>query len=132
MCGMVSIASQRFMRLTINKNERNKLLKEMAMADVLAAQGFRVHLVEEDPRAGSYDALINGIPADFKRTSSHNNIKKYASKALKRQQAKILVFQFDNDTPQIHRAVLQVATRGERIIYFFTDRKKRYLLDKSK
>lgn len=73
MCGLVTIAPQRLMRLTINKNERNKLLKERAMADVLAAHGYRVHLVEEDSRTGSYDALINGIPADFKRTKSHND-----------------------------------------------------------
>ena len=84
MCGMVSIALQRFQRLKINKNERNKLLKEMAMADVLAAHGFRIHLVEEDTRLVSYDALINGIPADFKRTSSHNNIKKYAKRATQK------------------------------------------------
>ena len=70
MCGLVTIAPQRLMRLTINKNERNKLLKELAMADVLAAHGYRVHLVEEDSRTGSYDALINGIPADFKRTKA--------------------------------------------------------------
>lgn len=43
MCGMVSIAPQRLMRLSINKNERNKLLKEMAMADVLASHGFRYY-----------------------------------------------------------------------------------------
>lgn len=79
MCGLVSIASQRLLRLTINKHERNKLLKEIAIANVLARHGFRVHLVEEDPRTRSYDALINGVPADFKRTSSHNNIRKYAS-----------------------------------------------------
>ena len=97
MCGLVTIAPQRLMRLTINKNERNKLLKELAMADVLAAHGYRVHLVEEDSRTGSYDALINGIPADFKRTKSHNNIRKYASIAVKKQHAKILVYQFDRE-----------------------------------
>ena len=64
-------------RLTINKNERNKLLKELAIAGILARHGFHVHLVEEDSRTGSFDALVNGIPADFKRTASHNNIKKY-------------------------------------------------------
>ena len=72
MCGLVSIAPQRLKRLTINKNERNKLLKELAMADVLARHGYRVHLVDEDPRTGSYNALINGIPADFKRTASRD------------------------------------------------------------
>ena len=42
------------------------------MADVLARHGYRVHLVDEDPRTGSYNALINGIPADFKRTASRD------------------------------------------------------------
>ena len=123
MQGRVSIAPQRLMRLTINKNERNKLLKELAMADVLAAHGFRVHLVEEDPRKGSYDALINGIPADFKRTKSHNNIRKYASKAFRKQQARILVFQFDQDTPSIHREITDLIRKGNPVIYFFSDRK---------
>lgn len=124
MCGWGSIAPQRLMRLTINKNERNKLLKELAMADVLAAHGYRVHLVEEDSRIGSYDALINGIPADFKRTKSHNNIRKYASIAVKKQRAKILVFQFDRDTPSIHLEIISLIQRGYSIIYFFTDRKQ--------
>ena len=87
-------------RLTINKNERNK----------------------EDSRTGSYDALVNGIPADFKRTASHNNIKKYAKRAIQIQGAKIIVFQFDIDTPLVHRAVLQTASKGVQVIYFFTDR----------
>lgn len=124
MCGLVSIAPQRLKRLTINKNERNKLLKELAMADVLARHGYRVHLVDEDPRTGSYDALINGIPADFKRTASHNNIKKYASKAFHKQQAKILVFQFDRDTPSIHLEITYLIQKGYPLIYFFTDRKE--------
>ena len=123
MCGLVSIAPQRLMRLSINKNERNKLLKEMAMADVLANYGFRVHLVEEDPRRGSFDALINGVPADFKRTKSHNNIRKYASKAVKKQQARILVFQFDSDTPSIHWELTDLIQKGLPVIYFFSDRK---------
>ena len=123
MCGYVSIAPQRLMRLKINKNERNKLLKEMAMADVLANHGFKVHLVEEDPRRGSFDALINGVPADFKRTKSHNNIRKYASKAFRKQQAKILVFQFDRDTPSIHWEITYLLQNKYPVIYFFSDRK---------
>lgn len=124
MCGLVTIAPQRLMRLTINKNERNKLLKELAMADVLAAHGYRVHLVEEDSRTGSYYALINGIPAGFKRTKSHNNIRKYASVAVKKQHAKILVYQFDRDTPAIHLEITYLIQRGYSILYFFTDRKQ--------
>ena len=61
MCGLVTIAPQRLMRLTINKNERNKLLKELAMADVLAAHGYRVHLVEEDWRTVVRAILIEPI-----------------------------------------------------------------------
>jgi len=122
MCGLATVAPQRMQRLTINKNERNKLLKELAMAGVLAYHGYNVHLVEEDPRRGSYDALVDGIPADFKRTASHNNIKKYVHKAIYLQKAKIIEFQLDNDTPLIHRALLQAADKGAQIIYYFTDR----------
>lgn len=121
MCGYVSIAPQRLMRLKINKNERNKLLKEMAMADVLANHGFRVHLVEEDPRRGSFDALINGVPADFNRTKSHNNIKKYAKRAIKQQQARIIVFQLDNENPAIHKELMDLSHRGITVIYYFTN-----------
>lgn len=118
------------MRLTINKNERNKLLKELAMADVLAAHGYRVHLVEEDSRTGSYVALINGIPADFKRTKSHNNIRKYASVAVKKQHAKILVYQFDRDTPAIHLEITYLIQRGYSILYFY--RQKTRIIHSSK
>ena len=95
MSGRVSIAPQRLTRLTIKKNERNKLLKELAIAYV---------------------------PADFKRTKSHNNIQKYASKAIHHQKAKIMVFQFDADTPAIHWEIESLVQKRIRIIYFFSDR----------
>lgn len=122
MSGRVSIAPQRLTRLTINKNERDKLLKELDIAYVLARHGYQVHLVEEDSRTGSYDALIDGIPADFKRTKSHYNIQKYASKAIHHQKAKIMVFQFDADTPAIHWEIESLVQKRIRIIYFFSDR----------
>ena len=101
----------------------------MAMADVLAAHGFRIHLVEEDTRLVSYDALINGIPADFKRTSSHNNIKKYAKRATQKQQAIIIVFQLDAETHLIHWELEKLSRKGFHLLYFFTkDPKQVYSL----
>lgn len=100
MSGQVTIELQRLQRLSINKNERNKLLKELYMAGVLAKH--------------------NGIPADFKRTSSHNNIKKYASNAIKRQHARIIVFQLDKENPAIHKELLDLVNRAYSIIYFFS------------
>jgi len=37
---------------------------------------------------------INGIAAELKRASSHNNILNYAKKAIFKQNAKIVLFEF--------------------------------------
>jgi hypothetical protein len=47
---------------------------------------------------GSFDIYLNGIPADLKKTVGSGNIVKYAKKAVEKQGAQIVVFEFNNTT----------------------------------
>ena len=58
------------------------------------------------------------------RLTINKNERKYASVAVKKQHAKILVYQFDRDTPAIHLEITYLIQRGYSILYFFTDRKQ--------
>ncbi len=44
--------------------------------------------------AGNHDVYFNGIPAELKKLSSHNNIVNEAKDAVRKQGAKIVLFEF--------------------------------------
>jgi len=45
---------------------------------------------------GGYDIHLNSIKADLKKTSSHNNMVRYAKHAVKKQGVDMVVFEFGN------------------------------------
>jgi hypothetical protein len=75
-----------------NKQEKEKFDKEHAMCLKLAKVN---HIV--DYRAsveGEFDIFLDGKKADLKQTNSHNNIVKYGKKAIRKQGADLVVFEF--------------------------------------
>jgi hypothetical protein len=63
---------------------------------------------------------INGVLGDFKRLSSHNNIVREAKNAVRKQGAKVVLFQFDNETDAIHKQLEVLKMLRIRTYYFFT------------
>ncbi len=104
----------------INKNERAIYEKEYAMSKVFARNGYRIEMLSETSRISSYDANINGIPADLKRISGENNIVKSASKAIHKQHAKVVLFQFDKQSERVFLELLKLRRRKYNVYYFFT------------
>jgi hypothetical protein len=113
---------QRIARSHISKNETAKFTKELNMAIAFAQHGFRMELLEELPGVSSPDVTINGIFAELKRLYSHNNIIRGAKKAVHKQGAEILLFQFDNETDAIHKELEALKRLNIRACYFFTGR----------
>ena len=86
---------------TINNNEKKKYEKEKNMCLDFANNGNHIVHLSEKTGISSCDVLCNGILADLKETSSHNNILDYASHATKHQGAKMVLFKFDKFNAKI-------------------------------
>ena len=92
------------------------------MCIVLADAGFKVEHLAEIPRISSPDIRINGIPADLKRLSSPNNIRRHAKEAIEKQGAKLVVFQFDDWNDKFAQAIEELKRKGIHGYYFITGR----------
>ena len=91
------------------------------MCEVLVKHGFNVEFLDDTNLSdGSYDIRINGVRADLKKLSSHNNIIKKAKYAINNQNAQIVVFEFTEDTPSIRKKLLELQRKGYKFIYYFT------------
>ena len=92
------------------------------MAKVLAQNGHNIEMLEEVSGDSSPDIKIDDIKAELKKLSSANNIEREAKKAIMKQDAEIVVFQFDVETKAIHLKLLKLKRKGYKCIYFFTGR----------
>lgn len=108
-----------------SKNERQKYEKEEAMCRAFAEGGYRVEHQAEQPGISSPDILIDGLKADLKRVSSHNNVVKYARKAIEKQGAECVLFQIDNMTEQMRNELSALKRRNIKVLYFVTGEEKR-------
>ena len=90
--GLLKTSRDRIKEGDKNKQEKEKFDKEHAMCLTLAKVN---HIV--DYRAsveGEFDIFLDGKKADLKQTNSHNNIVKYGKKAIRKQGADLVVFEF--------------------------------------
>ena len=104
-----------------NSNELEKFEKEHSMCEVLARGKNNVEYLESVEKR--YDILIDGEAADLKKLSSVNNIHRYASQAVKKQGAKIIVFEFTVETTEIHIKLNDIKKHGYHCIYYFSKNK---------
>jgi aspartate 1-decarboxylase len=121
--GYLVVDKQRIEHSKISKNEKEKFDKEYAMSIVLALNGHRIEMLKERSGFSSSDITINGIMAELKKTSSHNNMLNYAKKAIDKQGAKIVIFEFKNDTKKIQEELNKMKRMEIKIYYYFTDNK---------
>jgi len=120
--GFVVINKQRIIHSNTSKNEKAKFNKEFSMAIIFAKSGYKIELLEEIPRIPSPDARINGILADLKKISSHNNIVKEAKSAINKQGAKIVLFEFNTETDKIHKEILKLQNTGIHGKFYFSNK----------
>jgi phage gp29-like protein len=118
--GFVVTNKNRISKAKVNKQETSKYKKEFSMAKVFAGSGFRMELLDEIAGISSPDALFNGLKADLKSISSHNNIIRDAKKAIYKQGADVVLFEFTNDTPKIHLEILKLRKMNIKAYYYFT------------
>lgn len=124
--GYLAIDKKRIKAAELSKNEQKKLHKEKRVATVYAQNGNRIELWEEDLRLSSPDGSINNVPMDLKSLESHNNIIKYAKKAIRKQGAEIVLFEFETINKYIHKELNKLTDLGIKYQYFARNKKKVY------
>jgi hypothetical protein len=123
--GYLVIDKERIEHSKISKNEKAKFDKEYAMTMVFAQNGYRIEMLKEVPRVPSPDVTINGSKADLKHVSSHNNIVRHAKKAIQKQGAEIVLFEFENNTKKIQEELDKLKIDGIKVYYYFTGNKSK-------
>jgi len=118
--GFVVVNKQRINHSTTSKNEKAKFDKELSMSKIFAKNGYKIEMLEEIPRIPSPDVKVNGLLADLKKVSGHNNIVKYATKAINIQGANLILFQFDKINELVFGAIEALKKRKIRGMYFVT------------
>ena len=82
-------------------------------------------MLRERPGFSSSDITINGIMAELKKTSSHNNMLNYAKKAVNKQGAAIVLFEFENNTKEIQLELFKLKQMGIPVYYFFANNRSK-------
>jgi hypothetical protein len=121
--GYLVVNKARVEHSKISKNEKEKFDKELTMAMAFAKSGYRIEMLEEHPGVSSSDITINGVAAELKKTSSHNNIVSYAKKAVEKQGAEIVLFELDTITGKIHDELNRLKRMGIKVKYFLSGNK---------
>ena len=116
--GFLAVERKRIEQAKINDVEIEKFNKEHSMCQTLAVNNQLVDYLKEVD--GRYDILLNNLPADLKKTKSHNHIIDYVRHATRSQGAEIVVFEFESMTPQIHQKLNILAEKGYKIVYYTT------------
>lgn len=124
--GYLVINKSRLAASKISKRELLKFQKEKAIADTLANAGYKIEMLEEIAGVSSPDARLNGILVDFKKTGSPKNVLKYAKKAIHKQGAERLVFEFEHETQAVYDVIEELKRKGFKAYYFFSGRKEVY------
>ena len=114
--GYLVVNEQRITQGNVNKQEKEKYNKEYNMCLTLAKNGYEVEYLKMTE--GSFDIYLNGISADLKKTASHNNVLDYAKKAIYKQGAKLVVFEFEKMTGKIRDELNKLKRMGIKVKYF--------------
>ncbi len=123
--GYLLTSKERLAQADKSKNERAKFDKEHEMCETLAENGHSVkHMADQKDMNGTFDALVDGVPTDLKRTKGTGNIEKYAKHAVREQGAEQVIFQFDEFTHE-HQDIISILSKnGIHGFYFVTGKEQ--------
>lgn len=116
--GYVVTHRERLKHSSISKNETDKFQKELRMCQVFAKNGYKIELLNEVPGVSSLDVRINGISAELKSTKGHSNIVKYAKKAISKQGAEIVLFEFEGFGSEHINELKKLKEEGINVLFY--------------
>ena len=104
-----------------SKNEMAKFQKEQEMCLTAAKNGHAVEHLADAKDGGTYDAVIDGVKTDLKRTEGAGNIQKYGIHAVRKQGAEQVYFQFDNWTTKHRTSIGVLSSLGIHGVYILSE-----------
>lgn len=107
-----------------SKNEWKKFHKEFEMCVVLADNGYVVELLAEVPGCSSADIRLDGTLAELKSPHTAINISRYGRDAIRRQGAKLIVFEFKKLSSQVLKQLRTLTTMYHIHGLYFTTKKR--------
>ncbi|MDR0829854.1 MAG: hypothetical protein LBN95_07065 [Prevotellaceae bacterium] len=118
--GVMITERERIKSGLLNDHEKAKFAKEWSMCNVLAANAQKIEFLAE--RTGEFDILYNGKPADLKKTKSHSHIIEYAEKAINRQGADYVIFEFEVMNDKIRQKLRWLYNNGYsgKVVYYIS------------
>ena len=124
--GYLATSWKRIEEAEKSNQETKKYEREHHICIVYAKNGHRIkHLPDrKDNGEGTYDAICDGVKADIKKTGSTNNIIKYASRAIKKQEAEMILFEFEKWDNDFRELVDELVRKGYPGMYFITGKGK--------
>jgi hypothetical protein len=123
--GYLLVDKERVAHSKVSKNEKAKFDKEYAMSMVFAKNGYKIEMLKKVPRVSSPDVTINGMKADLKCISGHNNIVRDAKKAVRKQGAEMALFEFEKETKEIYNEIEKLSGKGIHGRYYFTGKESK-------
>lgn len=118
--GYVVTERQRLAAAKANKQETAKYQKEKNMCLVFAKDGNKIVHLSEKTGISSADVTCNGAKADLKRTDGYQNIVKYATHAVHKQGAQMVLFQFDSWNARFAKEISNLQKAKIHGKYFIT------------
>jgi hypothetical protein len=119
--GYLVVDNERIEQGKVNKQEQEKYKKEYNMCLTLAQNGYKVEYLKMTE--GSFDIYLNGISTELKKTASHNNLVDYAKKAVHKQKAKLVVFEFKTMNAETMKEMLKLKGMNIPVKYYLTNDK---------
>lgn len=120
--GEVAVPYSRRQEALKSKNERKKFASELRTARVFALAG---HKVEFTPHgAANHDVYCDGIPADIKKLSSANNIKRHSKHAIEKQGAKLVLLELTARSKNTGHELAKLSAKGIHGYYFYSYKRK--------
>jgi hypothetical protein len=104
-------------------NEKLEIFeKEHKMCLVLAQNGHSV--IYRETVTGSFDIYLNNKPAELKKTRGTRNIEKFAKKAINKQSAELVVFEFEKFDSKFIEELKKLPKKGIHGYYYVTGESK--------
>jgi hypothetical protein len=121
--GMLQTSRNRIIESKLNKQELAKFEKEHNMSLTLAKNGHII--VYRETIEGSFDIFLDDKPAELKKTSGIRNIGKYAKKAIHKQDAEFVVFEFESESKEVYKEIESLKSKKIHGYYFFSKKKNK-------
>lgn len=125
--GYVVTERERIAASKTNKQAAAIYKKEKDMCIVFAKGGNRIVHLHERPGISSTDVTCNGMKADLKRTGSPDQIVKHAKYAIRKQGAKMVLFQFDRLNAKMATAIKELQDLKIHGKYFITGKEDKII-----